>query len=74
MSRPTTPSSPCGRCSRSHCPPAHYGEKKGCAAWQEWFRCNWTWTRRRLLALSRCRRREIWVYYSPDELAAKGER
>ena len=28
----------------------------------------------RRLANPRLRRREIWVYYSPDELAAKGER
>ena len=69
MSRLPTPGSPCSRCSRN-CPSSHYGEQKGCAVWQEWFRFEWTRTRRRLLALSRRRRREIWVYYSPDEMEA----
>lgn len=73
MSRYNAPESPCVHCSCG-CPLSRHGKKKGCAAWQEWFRFEWTRTRRRLLALSRRRRREIWVYYSPDELAAKGER
>lgn len=73
MSRYNAPKSPCGDCSRN-CYSAKCGEPKGCAAWQSWFSRNWILARQRLLDPPRPRCRETWIYYSPDELAARDKR